>query len=147
VRKSLLLLALLALGFAPAPFPRTGRGTPGPAGDLAALQGKWVEREGGNQRGRGQTGEYRIVVTGSRLAVHVGDDLRTEWVITLDESARPRGMTLRPAKGGDPLEAVYSVERDTFIFCYPLGAPRGTRPAALDSGPGRKCVTLRRDTR
>jgi uncharacterized protein (TIGR03067 family) len=144
-----LLLVLLSLGFAPAPFSRPDR-QPVLGGDLKALQGNWVatNENVGPALGR-RDGEYRIVVTGSRLSVYIGDDLRTEWIITLDQRANPRGMTMNATgrTNSGRLEAVYSVEGNTFTFCYPFGADSKVRPAALTSGPGRRSMTLKRTAR
>jgi uncharacterized protein (TIGR03067 family) len=147
MRNALLLaFALVAFGFAPAPFPKAERKDDDPnVTDLARLQGTWEETAYivGPQRTKGDG--TRAVVAGSRMTFHSRNgNINSDWMITLDARARPKGMSCSPRKGtaGAAHESVYSLEGDTLTLCYPLGRDYNKRPAALTPGPDRAVMIL-----
>src|SRR5687767_13257210 len=82
VRRSLVLLAVLSLAFAPLPFPRPGKGGKA-ASDLKALQGEWVQvscsLNGGPPAASG--GEDTAVYDGARLTRLSKGVASARWVV------------------------------------------------------------------
>jgi uncharacterized protein (TIGR03067 family) len=138
--------AVLAFGFAPAPFPRTERRPDPRAADLARMQGTWkmVRRVMGGQDG--PVGKVHVVIAGSRFTYK---ESNMNYHITLDARAWPRVMrTEWPDKNGKEKDvAVYAIDGDTLRLCWPLGVPESEKlvpPASIGPGPRREFMEFRR---
>src|SRR4051794_1200833 len=115
---SLLALAVLALGFAPAPFPKESSGRR-LQGDLKLLQGDWevVQHYTG---GRDETAQgERIRVSGDRMCwVTMTGEVTLRFRVSLNPQVHPRSMRLVPPKeDGKPWGARYSVDASSLILC------------------------------
>src|SRR5262245_44308779 len=101
MRPLLLCVALLSLGFAPAPFPRHERRAP--ADSWAEMRGDW----------------QLIRVTADRMIPHYkhGDD--AAYALTIDISVRPARFALRGVGvqvQGREYSGIWRVEGDTLIL-------------------------------
>jgi uncharacterized protein (TIGR03067 family) len=110
------LLALSARG-APAPLPR-----PDPSkADLKRMQGTWdlVSERNGRRVCLPPVG-WQVVVAGKRVRFREHGKVSSEWECTLDARKRPKRLDLRKASpsGKVLLRAVYSLEGNTFTFCF-----------------------------
>ena len=116
MRRLLLLLPVLLLGFAPAPFPR-----PNPAtDDQKAIQGDWklISRtyEGGEEDHIVST----LEVKGNRWAFcNAESSFKSPFIVSFRGKRRP---WFYDGKSGDTpvvsMEGIYKVEGDTLIICY-----------------------------
>jgi uncharacterized protein (TIGR03067 family) len=117
MRRALLLLAVVCLAFAPAPFPRTRR----PAPALPTMEGSWA-------------GSRAMLVTATHVTFGGADKPPYSRVVlgTVDDNAAFDLVALR----GDDLWwlGIYKVEGQKLTICY-NETTRG-RPTAFD-GPGR----------
>ena len=82
--RSLGLLAVLSLGFAPAPFPKPAKPVPVDT-DLMALQGEWLE-EGGSQ--------VVYLFAGTKVTVTQNGRHCSGWIMALDPKRIPKAMDL-----------------------------------------------------
>src|SRR5262245_8248457 len=119
-RRCILLLSLcLAVGFAPAPFPRADR-RPKPINEML---GRW-ERPG-----------TKLEITHDRFT-HSAD---YDYALTLNVSVNPRTYDIRGvgrSNAGWEFRGVYKVEGDTLILSYNSGT---NRPLGFD-GPGKGSI-------
>jgi uncharacterized protein (TIGR03067 family) len=138
-------LAALALGFAPAPFPRSSREVDPDKADLARLQGVWQEvryQLGTDDRLGDGT---RVTVAGSRVTYRRGESLLSDWTITLDTQHRPKRMQFRHFPGkGEPSESIYRLDGDTLTLCYPVAGSNLIRPGEFSPQSGHALVTFLR---
>jgi len=138
MRRAALLLAALALGFAPVPFPNSAKPR-SPEDDLKALEGEW-RRDSLSIDGRpGGVGTVAVIKDGRMAFGTPGDD----WNLTLDTSTTPRRIDSRRVKddpGIDPFWAVYRLEGDTLYYCDRQGKDVSARPAGFD--PAQRNVWL-----
>jgi uncharacterized protein (TIGR03067 family) len=129
----LLALAVLMLGFAPAPFPRSDRRKSNQS-DLERCQGTWVRVQlhiDGQPRNEGPNGTT-ITITSNRLQFPVASDA---WFISLDETKRPRQITYRGATDTvrrHVFRGVYRLEGDTLTICCRDGEEKD-RPLDLSA--------------
>jgi uncharacterized protein (TIGR03067 family) len=119
MRACALLLAVVSLAFAPAPFPK--QGDPNKE-DLKKMQGSWttVRRTYGGKPMTGR-GEMTVVISGDRVKYLVDGMVRTEWIITLDAKKQPKIFDRKKVSGagaGQILRGVYRLEGDTLSTCY-----------------------------
>jgi uncharacterized protein (TIGR03067 family) len=112
-----LSLAVLSVGFAPAPLPRHRR----EASSANQMIGKW----------KGQ--HHTLVITHDRLDYTAG----YEYALTIDPAVRPRAYEIRGVgshNAGYEFHGIYRVEGDTLTLCYTqIPSPR---PASFE-GPGK----------
>ncbi len=132
MRKGMLLLAaaVLAAGFAPAPFPRPGR----KKNDLERMQGTWLLRTmliNGKPSGR-NTGQ--VVIASDRLKYVKDGKVTVEYMLTLDSSKKPGWYVARRVGAPTTFQGLYFVDRDTLKFGYNGGGR--PRPAALEGDGG-----------
>jgi uncharacterized protein (TIGR03067 family) len=132
MRTHTLLLAAVALGFAPAPPPR-----PNSKADLKAMQGAWLLT---TVRADGQPetlGRFPVEVEGNRVRYLCAGRVVYEFVLALDAARSPKRYVTKgtgPASRDWVVRGIYSLEGDTLKFCY---NDRGeSRPQAFD-GPKR----------
>src|SRR5437762_2955348 len=91
-RYGLLLLLSLALGFAPAPFPRTERRAR-PGNEIVGL---W---QGGinTDVSRRPNGSDQLLITADRMIYHPGRAHSVDYVLRLDLSVRPATYHIKGA--------------------------------------------------
>jgi hypothetical protein len=99
MRRALLLLAVPALAFAPAPFPKADR-RPGCA-DLKAMQGGWVLVRETYANGPPRPKRHlRASVAGRHVTFSPeGDALAGPWALALAPGEEPKAMDLTLAGG------------------------------------------------
>src|SRR5262245_17933554 len=126
MRTSLLVLAALALGFAPAPLPRPDRGK----GERNRLAGTWVLKQVKHVGHTGYTGAG--VGTG---VIHVSEEVtfsERELHVKDPKAVRqPRRLVIEVQTGAQHIDffqrgdhrahGLYRVEGDTLTICYPTG--------------------------
>ena len=110
MRTSLLVLALLSLAFAPAPFPRRDRARD----DAKRIEGRWRQVMGPNvgmnvliEHGRMIFSDWKMSSPGSRIS----------YDLTINPRERPATFDLDYGTDGATFVAIYKVEGDTLIFC------------------------------
>ena len=119
IRHSLILIAALSLGFAPAPVYRPKPETK--PDDMKLLLGSWesVPPNGGVEISSG-----RIIYNRSNI-----------YTLTLDPNARPPAYDLSGIAGGTAgrtFTGIYKLEGDTLTLCYNAGT--ANRPVAFGKG-------------
>jgi uncharacterized protein (TIGR03067 family) len=137
MRRTLPLLALLSLAFAPAPFPKR-QAADAAAGDLKTMQGAWLlvcELKNGRQED--MTRECVWLIQGDRIRTFLDGKEGSTSFIKLDGRSKPRSIDLRTQRDqASYLPGRYVLEGDLFKIC--LGDPndlRNLRPRDL-SGSG-----------
>ena len=130
IRRVLLLLVVLSLAFAPAPFPKQ-RGQDDSQGDVQAMQGKWAEQSA-------DSAFIRII--GDRM-VHTSD---YGWKFTLNAKATPRrieAIGAGPGLAGKARRGIYRLEKDKLTICWRRGSvAKPDWPVTFD--PAQKDVWL-----
>jgi uncharacterized protein (TIGR03067 family) len=121
------LLAVLCLGFAPAPFPRDRE-----AAELKKLQGDWVEVYS-VMEGVKAVRDTAFTVSRNRVAL-----VTTRYAIKLDASRHPARLDLVGVDGaikGEVVLGVYQIKDDSWTICY--SSAEIARPTTFDgSRPG-----------
>lgn len=121
MRRCLLLVVVLLVGFAPSPFPKTQR-RPRPEN---LLVGTWK-------------GNYQIVITPTEMHYSQG----YEYELRLDPSASPPAYNIRgigSQNGGWEFCGIYRLEGDTLTLSYNSGT--SSRPTSF-SGQGAGIVEV-----
>ena len=119
MRTGLLLLALLSLAFAPAPFPRRQR-------PQARLEGRWLLVTGPNR------GVEMLIEPARMTFLHRSPVV---YRLTLDAQKRPARYDIAyPGRSEAAFLGIYKVDGDTLVLCSNL-AGHG-RPTAFE-GLGR----------
>lgn len=123
MRKVILLVAVTAMGFAPAPLPKKAARAPEPR-----LCGEWEIHTWTFRGSDGTTfaheaGVVRIVPGYLEIRFESGDRLR--WSMTLASASSPR-MDLRDADTGRLRLAISKLEGDTLTICH--DGPGESRP-------------------
>jgi uncharacterized protein (TIGR03067 family) len=120
----LVTAALLLLGFAPAPFPRSNR----PTDDARVLEGTWMRSDGSS----------RILIKRGQMIYHPGPGAFV-YRLKLTPGKRPASYDLTGAAGG-PTDGwaflgIYRLEGATLTLCYnPAGKGRPTAFAGAGRG-------------
>jgi uncharacterized protein (TIGR03067 family) len=125
MRTTALCLAVAALAFAPAPFPKPPRNNK-PEDDLAKLQGTW-----GGIPASGRKSGGVAVVKGDVWRANTPHD---SWTIKLDPTKRPRQIDL--IKVGDKntfFRGIYKLEGDTFTYSLGFNVSEANRPKDFDT--------------
>ncbi len=144
MRATLLTLAVLVMGFAPAPFPRRSKPE---KDDLEKMQGLWqcIRR---THAGRpASRGNVTVEIASSRFRYRVDGRITTEWAVTLDSRKKPKVLDRQRVGGPGAmivLRGIYRLEGDTLTVCYHQSQSEG-RPADFDgSGAGIWLMVLKR---
>src|SRR5262245_21498126 len=149
MRRLVVCLALAALGFAPAPFPRPDRSKVDPdRADLARMQGTWrVKYQTDGERVIDRTG-WLVVESGSRMRYFSpGGDARADYRMTLNSRSKPKAMDL---VGGDKKlwRGTYLFRGGELITCLPLSPEEySKRPPDCEPGPARLFKVFERVSR
>jgi uncharacterized protein (TIGR03067 family) len=138
----LLVLAVLLLGFAPAPFPRPETRDQTRA-DLKKMQGDWIAVRdttwfAGNGGGitSGQAAQGRVSIVGNTLIYSQAGKVASRWVIRLDTSKKPRAIDSRQTDGPGLRLGVYKFEGDTLTICDDIDGRH--RPTSFAGGKMRQ---------
>src|SRR4051812_26155940 len=109
--------SLLSLAFAPAPLPKPPRALDA-QDDLKKLQGAWSVIAGPTGKGRQPKDDMQVVFAGNRMTFRRGGAVVTDWTITLNAKATPKGIDMKRVFPVAPLTilAVYGLDGDTFQF-------------------------------
>jgi uncharacterized protein (TIGR03067 family) len=144
MRKSVLVLVVLALGFAPAPLPRTGRQPP--ADDQTKLQGEWVvvEQQYAGKK-MGQRGGQTTTLTIERdvWTFSTKGNVNSKWAVRLDPAASPRAVDLKNTDrmAEVAILGIYRLDGRKLTFAYEAN---GKRPTAFDTSDGSWLMLLER---
>lgn len=121
----LLFAAVFAVGFAPAPFPRSSRSAKD-VSDLERMQGVWiiVERRSGTRLLANEKAE--VTLRGNRWNFIFNGEVRSEWDVKLDPTANPRALDYVSTRNSMNLLAIYRFEGDKLTVCYSQSRKRPT---------------------
>jgi uncharacterized protein (TIGR03067 family) len=126
---SLVLLSVLCLAFAPAPFRRPDR-VADPKYELHRLQGEWV-RVSLHIDGKPSTASTEMSVTGTRMQFGSVDD---RWDISIDPRASPRRIDLvRTNDRKNVFRGIYRLDGDSLTVCARQYGSPADRPTTFDS--------------
>jgi uncharacterized protein (TIGR03067 family) len=121
MRRTLLLLAGLLMGFAPAPLPK--RPDAASQGDLQAMQGVWTERFADSAA---------VTIVGDRME-YTSD---YAWKLTLNAKTTPRqikAVGVGSEVAGKTRSGVYRMENGKLIICWRRqSADKLDWPSSLD---------------
>ena len=144
--RALPFLAVLSLGFAPAPFPKRSA----PVSDADAVVGVWqlvsFDHDGWHSPAP-DVRPIRLTVTRKTMKLsHVGpmgESPGDEWAYSLDARATPKSMDGK-GQGGEHLPWVYLLDRDTLTLCGCTA--RHERPKELTAvkGTGQLLMVFKR---
>jgi uncharacterized protein (TIGR03067 family) len=107
MRRVLLLIVVLSLGFAPAPFPKQRRADDSQR-DLQAMQGKWTAEFADSAS---------ITIVGDRM-VYTAD---YGWKFTLNAKTTPKrieALGAGPSLAGKTRLGIYRLEKDKLTICW-----------------------------
>src|SRR5262249_55125727 len=113
-----LFIAALSLGFAPAPFLKSGpRSTP--ADEWKALKGDWglIGQNNKGEADQGGEGARTRVFTTGRMDLFSAGKLNTSWAISLDLSRTPKVMRFQKTALTTEYTTIYKVDGDIFTEC------------------------------
>jgi uncharacterized protein (TIGR03067 family) len=109
MRRVLPLLAVLLIGFAPAPAPK---------GDLWWMRGEWTTVRcliDGKELPEPEKA-FRSVVEGGRMRFFLLGCVQRDWAVRVDEGKTPRVMHRTASEGAH--SCIYRLEGETLHICY-----------------------------
>jgi uncharacterized protein (TIGR03067 family) len=143
MRLASLLLAVCALGFAPAPF--MPKPAPKAVDDLKLLQGEWVQiKQSLGSPLRDSRDGSTAVFTGERIQFKSNGKTTASWTIKLQPGAKPKQLDLRGRGAANFILCIYSLEGKTFTLCWNNSNPTLNRPGDFTTQPGRGVTVFRR---
>jgi uncharacterized protein (TIGR03067 family) len=133
MRKSLLLLVVASLAFAPAPFPRAGKRGSNES-DLKKMQGRW-DRVGLGTGEKPRPSTCLVTITGTRMQFPAADDA---WVLTLGTTSNPKWLDAKRVNNPNSLfRGIYKFEGDALIIYWRGPDANPARPTDFTPGqPG-----------
>jgi uncharacterized protein (TIGR03067 family) len=126
--RTILLLAIGSLAFAPAPFPKPDSSKD----DLKKMQGEWAQVRFDLGGRADQVRNFTVVITGDRLRWFLDGKPFVAWSITLDGTRKPREFDARGTEGsvkGSTFLGVYRLKGEFLTICYHASQ----RPTGLQS--------------
>src|SRR4051794_12997171 len=144
----LLTSAVLSLGFAPAPFPRTASSSDVNKTELRRLQGVWELVRYQREKYVREDAGLRLTFAGSRMTWSYDGNVCTEWAVTVVACASPRVIAQQAVPAGSrlPQESIYRLKGDELEICSPLDGLHG-RPTSMEPRRGYVLYALRRVSR
>jgi uncharacterized protein (TIGR03067 family) len=140
-----LLLAVLAAAFAPAPFPKARSQGDASDADLKALQGTWetvsLDLEGLGAAAR--PGDVTTIDRRRMICISRGVE-GARWTVRLDATKRPKTLDL--INGDKVVRCIYRLEGGALTICF-SNRFGGERPAAFRGDEGVGLEVLRRARR
>jgi uncharacterized protein (TIGR03067 family) len=137
-----LLLAVYALGFAPAPF--LPKSAPKAASDLKLLQGEWVQIKSGiGSAPLDARDGSTVVITGKRIEFKSRGTVTASWTLELQPAAMPKQLDLRKGPRNFVL-CIYRLEGNTFTLCWRNQNGALDRPGDFNVMPGRGITVFQR---
>jgi uncharacterized protein (TIGR03067 family) len=134
-RLILIVVAALALGFAPVPFPKP----PSAEADLKAMQGDWVD-----EKFHPRWGGVIFRFNGAKLEIIPIYGVRGDFTVTLNASVYPKCFDYRE-KGSrleDTYRGIYRIDKDTLTIC--THNYEKVRPRSFEDAPKISRVVLKR---
>jgi uncharacterized protein (TIGR03067 family) len=133
MHRALLLLAVVCLAFAPAPFPKPKKPDLRKA-DLKRMQGEWtcVSFIIAGVRQDLSTHTRTARVKGNLMAFGRPEDT---WRLTLDATGVPGRIDfhrVKPLGGIDLIRGVYRLDGDMLTICWRLSKEEKDRPTGFD---------------
>jgi uncharacterized protein (TIGR03067 family) len=143
MRPLLVMLAVVALGFAPVPFRK-----PDPVkSELQKLQGEWELTRWDAEGGRVEVspGDYRVVIVKDGFSHYNRANLLARSVLRFDRT-RPGVMEVKRSDGeaDETIHLRYRVEGDTLTYAFHNANVRPDAPARLAPGEGVTFKVFRR---
>jgi uncharacterized protein (TIGR03067 family) len=135
------VLAVLALGFAPAPFLRHDEDAA--KADLAALQGEWVGVSS-NNNGEEWGPIFDYTIKGDRLSFDCSGGGTVTFRIVLHPKQAPKKLELVDPKTKESWPGLYRVDGDTFVLCHGCDEKLKERPRSFRPGEGVSVDQFRR---
>jgi uncharacterized protein (TIGR03067 family) len=133
----LVAAAALALGFAPAPAPRTD----GKA-DLMRMQGRWelvADTVAGVPVTAGGVGRWHMAIAAGRLSRYLASGLSVEYALTLNAVKAPKRYSIS-TRAGEVLRGIYNLEGGVLTLCHNDWG-KGP-PEAFDGPKAGKCIEV-----
>jgi uncharacterized protein (TIGR03067 family) len=139
-------LVIVAIGFAPAPLPRSVRVGDLNRADFSRLQGTWQISRHVLDDAEMELNSLKLIVEGSRLHWTQDGSRRSSWTFTLDARGTPKAMDMTREDGNSrwTVPASYALDGDTLTICSFPRENRKVRPADLKSDWGRELKVFRR---
>jgi uncharacterized protein (TIGR03067 family) len=131
-----LLVAVLAMAFAPVPKPRSRT-------DLEKLQGSWEQAHFSPDGGLWAKGAGVDTYKGDRLSCVRKGQLLCRWKVALDPSRRPKAIDLK-GDNGELLPCAYKLDGDELTLAHPTEPGRNGRPAKLTPHKGAVVTVFKR---
>jgi uncharacterized protein (TIGR03067 family) len=121
-RCGLFAAVVLALGFAPAPFPKPDTAKD----DLQKIQGTWnrISCTQGTLPPVPRPLNDTVVITGDRIAYPGA----SSWVLTLGNVKGTKTWDIKRAEGSGAWTGVYELQGNTLRVCF---TPSATRPKSI----------------
>jgi len=132
--------AALAAGFAPAPFPKSGRKSED--NSPAALTGKWEFVVWERNAAKSEASQYLDITPEKVDFVPLRDGGKVTYKFIFRPELTPRGFQWKP-DWGDGWFGSYRVQGDTLTLIFKTGGAFADRPTDFDGRPEYRFVLKR----